>query len=247
MSENAISVSSLSKWFNTSTRSEGLRETIASKLTPSRRHDTVTGFWALRDVSFEVPRGEVYGLIGHNGAGKSVLLKILAGITNPTEGTATIHGRIGALLELGTGFHPELSGRDNVFLNGSFLGLKQWEIEERYEEIIDFSGIRDSIHGPVKHYSSGMLMRLAFSIAATLAPEVIFLDEVWAVGDMDFQKKAFHKIKSLISDGRTVIIVSHSAETVASVSTACILMDHGRVVAIGKPDAIIRQYENAQT
>jgi len=245
MSDITISVSHLGKWFNTAYKPEGLRETVMKRMRP-KPLKTQQGFWALHDINFEVSRGEVLGIIGHNGAGKSVLLKILAGITNPTEGTATIHGRIGALLELGTGFHSELSGYDNIFLNGSFLGMSVWEIEEKLEEIIDFSGVRYAIHEPVKHYSSGMTMRLAFSIAVALAPEIIFLDEVWAVGDMDFQKRAFDKIRQLISGGRTVIMVSHSLDTIASVATSCVLLDHGRMLDVGKPDAIISQYKSLQ-
>lgn len=248
MSTSAISVQKLGKWFNTAKRGDGLRETLKLALHKKKITDKkAPGFWALRDVSFEVPRGEVMGIIGHNGAGKSILLKILSGITHPTEGLAEIRGRIGALLELGTGFHSELSGYDNIFLNGTFLGMRPYEIEEKIEGIIDFSGIRHAIHEPVKHYSSGMTMRLAFSIAVTLAPEIIFLDEVWAVGDMDFQKKAFEKIKEIISDGRTVIIVSHSLDTIANVANSCILMDHGRMLDIGKPDKIIASYNALQS
>lgn len=241
MSDTAISINNLSKWFNTDYQPNGLREAMTQRLQGKRQRN---GFWALKDVSFEVPKGEVFGIIGHNGAGKSVLLKILAGITTPTEGQARIEGRIGALLELGTGFHMELSGRDNIFLNGSFLGMRPWEVEEKLEEIIDFSGIRASIHEPAKHYSSGMTMRLAFSIAATLVPEVIFLDEVWAVGDADFQTKAFKKIQEIISDGRTVVMVSHSLDTVASVTNSAVLLDHGRVLDVGPTKSILKHYNS---
>jgi ABC-type polysaccharide/polyol phosphate transport system ATPase subunit len=242
MSTAAISVRNIGKWFNTARRSDGFREASAGALKRIGRREPTKGFWALRDVSFDIHRGEVMGLIGPNGAGKSVLLKILAGVTSPTEGRAEIRGRIGTLLELGTGFHGELSGRDNIFFNGAFLGMRHAEIAERLDEIIDFAGIRYAIHEPLKHYSSGMTMRLAFSIAVNLTPEVILLDEVWAVGDIEFQKRSLAKIRELVSSGRTVVIVSHSLDMIADITTSCLLLERGRVFDFGKPGMIIRRY-----
>ncbi len=228
-----------------------LREAIHRSLVPRSRLRLGEGdgdprvVWALKDVSFDISKGEIVGLIGHNGAGKSVLLKILCGITKPTEGVAEIRGRIGALLELGTGFHPELSGRDNIYLNASLLGLRRSEIDEKIEEIIEFSGVEYAIEEPVKHYSTGMSMRLAFSVAVNLEPEVILLDEIWAVGDNEFQKKALAKMQQLIAGNRTVILVSHSMSTIAGTCQRCILLEQGRVRMQGPPDIVIREYLSA--
>ncbi len=228
-----------------------LREAIHRSLVPRSRLMLGEGdgdprvVWALKDVSFDISKGEIVGLIGHNGAGKSVLLKILCGITKPTEGVAEIRGRIGALLELGTGFHPELSGRDNIYLNASLLGLRRSEIDEKIEEIIEFSGVEYAIEEPVKHYSTGMSMRLAFSVAVNLEPEVILLDEIWAIGDNEFQKKALAKMQQLIAGNRTVILVSHSMSTIAGTCQRCILLEQGRVRMQGPPDIVIREYLSA--
>jgi ABC-type polysaccharide/polyol phosphate transport system ATPase subunit len=246
----AISVRQLGKKFVLKERrATSLRETIASRLgelVGRGRQRASDGdsrvMWALKDVSFDVLKGEVVGLIGPNGAGKSVLLKILCGIMKPSEGVAEIRGRIGALLELGTGFHPELSGRDNIYLNASVLGLRRHEIEDKMAEIIDFSGIEFAIDEPVKHYSTGMSMRLAFAIACHLEPEIILLDEVWAVGDNEFQKKAMAKVQELIAGNRTVILVSHSMTTIASACTRCILLEKGHLVLQGAPDMVIGEY-----
>src|SRR6266702_192009 len=175
---------------------------------PLRREPRET-FWALKDVSFEIKRGEVVGIIGRNGAGKSTLLKVLSRITEPTEGYADIHGRVGSLLEVGTGVQPELTGRENIFLNGSILGMKHAEIKKKFEEMVAFAEIEKFIDTPVKHYSSGMYVRLAFAVAAHLDPEILLVDEVLAVGDAAFQKKCLGKMGDVAREGRTVVLVSH--------------------------------------
>jgi lipopolysaccharide transport system ATP-binding protein len=202
-----------------------------------------TEFWALKDVSFDIHQGDVLGIIGKNGAGKSTLLKILSRITSPTAGTVKIKGRIASLLEVGTGFHPELSGRDNVYLNGSFLGMKKWEIDKRFDEIIDFSGIEKFIDTPVKRYSSGMYVRLAFAVAAHLDPEILIIDEVLAVGDAEFQAKCLGKMQDVSqSQGRTVIFVSHSMGTIAQLCKKSILLKSGQIDAYGSTDKVIEKY-----
>ena len=203
-----------------------------------RRED----IWALRDVSFDVRRGEVLGVIGPNGAGKSTLLSVLARITEPTTGRIEIRGRVSSLLEVGTGFHPELSGRDNVFLNGAILGMSRREVNERYDEIVDFSGVGEFMDMPVKRYSSGMYVRLAFSIAAHLDPEVLLLDEVLAVGDSAFQQKCLHRIDSLTQSGRTVLFVSHAPAAVAQLCHRVIVVNGGSIVFDGDVDEGINEY-----
>ena len=198
--------------------------------------------WALDDVSFSVDRGEVVGIIGRNGAGKSTLLKILSRITKPTSGYAQIYGRLGSLLEVGTGFHPELTGRDNIFLNGAMLGMRRQEIDQRFDAIADFSGIAKFIDTPVKRYSSGMYVRLAFAVAAHLEPEILLVDEVLAVGDAEFQKKCLGKMKSVVGQGRTVLFVSHNMAAVKSLCDRALLLDAGSVVAEGHVDEVVERY-----
>jgi lipopolysaccharide transport system ATP-binding protein len=200
--------------------------------------------WALRDVSFELNEGEVVGVVGHNGAGKSVLLKILSRITTPTEGFAEVYGRVASLLEVGTGFHPELSGRENVFLNGAILGMTDREIGAKFDEIVDFSGVGQFIDAPVKHYSSGMSVRLGFSVAAHLEADLIFLDEVWAAGDASFQRRILKKMQELIGGGRTALIVSHGLEQLKSLCSRVILLDHGRIVMDGDAAEVIGHYSS---
>ena len=191
-------------------------------------------FWALKEVSFEIQKGEVVGIIGANGAGKSTLLKILNRITEPTTGGADIYGRVGALLEVGTGFHAELTGRENVFLNGAILGMSRAEIRRKFDEIVAFAEIEKFIDTPVKRYSSGMYVRLAFAVAAHLEPEILLIDEVLAVGDAQFQKKSLEKMEQLAaSDGRTVIFVSHSMPTISRLCPRVIWLQGGRVAADG--------------
>src|ERR1700678_2182873 len=181
--------------------------------------------WALKDVNFEVHQGEVVGLIGRNGAGKSTLLKILARITRPTEGHAEIHGRVGSLLEVGTGFHPELTGRENVYMSGAILGMRRAEIAHKFDEIVDFSEVERFLDTPLKHYSSGMQMRLAFAVAAHLAPELLFVDEVLAVGDIEFQKKCIGKMQDVSHSGRTIVFVSHQTSQIRRICERVIWID----------------------
>ena len=198
--------------------------------------------WALKDVSFEVKEGEVVGLIGRNGAGKSTLLKILARVTRPTEGHAELHGRIGSLLEVGTGFHPELTGRENVFMSGAVLGMRAAEIRRKFDEIVAFSEVERFLDTPLKHYSSGMQMRLAFAVAAHLEPEILFVDEVLAVGDASFQRKCIGKMGDISRQGRTIIFVSHNMTALRSLCGRLVWLDGGRVLEDGDPGAIINHY-----
>ncbi|MEQ1885612.1 MAG: ABC transporter ATP-binding protein [Bryobacteraceae bacterium] len=199
-------------------------------------------FWALKDVSFEVPRGSVLGVIGRNGAGKSTLLKLLSRITEPTVGRAEIHGRVGSLLEVGTGFHPELTGRDNIFLNGAILGMKKTEIARKFDEIVAFAEVEKFIDTAVKHYSSGMYMRLAFAVAAHLEPEILIVDEVLAVGDAAFQKKCLGKMDDVAKHGRTVLFVSHNMTAVESLCSKCVLLSQGSVQMIGDTREVVYRH-----
>jgi lipopolysaccharide transport system ATP-binding protein len=199
-------------------------------------------FWALSDVSFTVKAGEVVGIVGRNGAGKSTLLKILSRITEPTHGRAEIYGRIGALLEVGTGFHPELTGRENVFLSGAILGMRRSEISRRFDEIVSFAEVEQFIDTPTKRYSSGMYTRLAFAVAAHLEPEILLVDEVLAVGDSAFQKKCLGKMEDVAGEGRTVFFVSHNTQAVRQLCSRCLLLDHGRVVADGPVESTMTVY-----
>ncbi len=198
--------------------------------------------WSLRDVSFDVEEGQVLGIIGKNGAGKSTLLKILSQVTTPTTGEVKINGRIASLLEVGTGFHPELSGRENVFLNGAILGMTKQEILNKFDEIVEFSGVAKYIDTPVKRYSSGMLVRLGFAVAAHLEPEILIVDEVLAVGDQEFQDKCLGKMQSVSKSGRTVLFVSHNLTAVQQLCDSCLYLKHGMVSSLGKTDQIIEQY-----
>ncbi|MFA6432633.1 MAG: ABC transporter ATP-binding protein [Candidatus Paceibacterota bacterium] len=201
-------------------------------------------FWALKDVSFAVNRGEVIGVIGANGAGKSTLLKILSQITPPTGGEVILRGRVGSLLEVGTGFHPELTGRENIFLNGAILGMKKQEIAAKFDQIVDFAGIERFLDTPVKHYSSGMYVRLAFSVAAHMEPDILLVDEVLAVGDAEFQKKCLGKMDEITrNEGRTIIFVSHSLNTIRDLCPTTILMKEGRIDLVGPTDEVIDHYQ----
>jgi lipopolysaccharide transport system ATP-binding protein len=203
-------------------------------------------FWALEDISFDVAAGECLGIIGRNGAGKSTLLKILSRITPPSKGEITMRGRVASLLEVGTGFHPELTGRENIFLNGSILGMKNAEIKQAFDEIIDFSGVEQFLDTSLKHYSSGMQLRLAFSVAAHLNPEILLIDEVLAVGDAAFQKKCLGKMDEVSKSGRTIIFVSHDLGAVKQLCSRSILLEKGKKVADGDTDDIVNQYLQGQ-
>jgi lipopolysaccharide transport system ATP-binding protein len=209
--------------------------------------DAVEEFWALKDVSFEVKRGEVLGIIGRNGAGKSTLLKILSRITEPSEGRVTIRGRVASLLEVGTGFHPELTGRENIYLNGAILGMTRAEIRRKFDEIVAFAEIEKFLDTPVKHYSSGMYVRLAFAVAAHLEPEILVVDEVLAVGDGEFQKKCLGKMSDVATGGRTVLFVSHSMPAMASLSSRALLMQAGRVRMVGEVKRVVDHYLSSAT
>ena len=202
-------------------------------------HDVI---WALRDVSFELKQGEALGVIGSNGAGKSTLLKVLSRVTDPTRGRAEIRGRVSSLLEVGTGFHPELTGIDNVYLNGAVLGMRKTEIDRKLDDIVRFSGVEKFVHTPVKRYSSGMKVRLAFSVAAHLEPEVLLVDEVLAVGDALFQKRCFKKLNDVGKEGRTVIVVSHNMDAITRLCSRCILLDHGKIVMDGPTKEVVKAY-----
>jgi len=202
-------------------------------------------FWALKEISFNVQQGESIGIIGKNGAGKSTLLKILSKITPPTSGRIVSRGRIASLLEVGTGFHPELTGRENIFFNGSLLGMKRKEIETKFDEMVDFSGVEKFLDTPLKHYSSGMQLRLAFAVAAFLNPEILIIDEVLAVGDADFQKKCMGKMEDVNKSGRTILFVSHNLPSLKTICKRGILLDKGRIVADHDIDSVIHQYTSS--
>jgi lipopolysaccharide transport system ATP-binding protein len=214
-----------------------------SALRPRRTGSTQDrDLWALRDVSFDVNHGEVLGVIGRNGAGKSTLLKVLSRITEPSTGYADVYGRVGSLLEVGTGFHPELTGRENIYLNGQILGMSKADIRRRFDEIVAFAELERFLDTPVKRYSSGMYMRLAFSVAAHLEPEVLVVDEVLAVGDVRFQTKCLSKMGEVAGHGRTVLLVSHNMAAITGLCRTALLLDQGRVAACGETEGVVRQY-----
>lgn len=206
------------------------------------QHDDESVFWALRDVEFEVQQGEVLGIIGHNGAGKSTLLKILSRITEPSSGEVRLRGRVSALLEVGTGFHPELTGRENIFMNGTILGMTRREIDAKLDEIVDFSGVEKYIDTPVKFYSSGMKVRLGFAVAAHLEPEILIIDEVLAVGDLEFQKRCLTKMENVSESGRTILFVSHNMAAVKSLCKKGLVLQHGKIIYAGNTPDAITQY-----
>jgi lipopolysaccharide transport system ATP-binding protein len=253
MSNLAIRVERLGKLYTIRSprnRHDTLRDHIIAKLKRSSPDDrdpagdsrSCDFFWALKDVNFEVKKGEVVGFVGRNGAGKSTLLKILSRITEPTEGRVELHGRIGSLLEVGTGFHSELTGRENIYLNGAILGMKKSEIDRNFDEIVQFSEVERFVDVPVKRYSSGMQVRLAFAVAAYLDPEILILDEVLAVGDNAFQKKCLGKMGEVAKQGRTIFIVSHNMESVEKLCTHAFYLDCGRIVHSGNPREVISTY-----
>lgn len=268
MSDHAITVENLTKWYRIGVRekihdsmTQAIFDFVRSPIRNYRKYRSLYRFddlppglgkddaelpedmiWALKDVSFSVQRGEVLGIIGRNGAGKSTLLKILSRITEPSRGRAIIRGSTSSLLEVGTGFHPELTGRENVYLNGIILGMKKWEVDARFDEIVAFSGVERFIDTPVKRYSSGMTVRLAFAVAAHLEPEILIIDEVLAVGDAGFQKKCLGKMEHVAREGRTVLFVSHNMTAVQSLCGRCILLHEGQVAADGPVASTVGAY-----
>lgn len=255
MSQAAITVCNLGKSYRLGqfNRSDNFRDLLSStvkapfnRIRNLREHkaDANDAFWALKDVSFTIAPGEVVGIIGRNGAGKSTLLKMLSRITEPSTGSIELRGRISSLLEVGTGFHPELSGRENIFLNGSILGMKRAEIKSKFDEIVAFAEVEKFLDTPVKRYSSGMYVRLAFAVAAHLEPEILIVDEVLAVGDLEFQKKCLGKMGEVASEGRTVLIVSHNMSIIQSLCNRSILLRQGTLVDDGKTDDVVKEYLN---
>jgi len=243
----AIRVENLSKRFRLGARSLGhstIRDAFAEGLKAWRRREREhqEWMWALRDVNFNVSKGEVVGIIGNNGAGKSTLLKIISRIIGPTSGTIALSGRVGSLLEVGTGFHPELTGRENILLSGAILGMDRAEIRRKFDDIIGFSEIEKFINTPVKHYSSGMYLRLAFSVAIHLDPEILLMDEVLAVGDAPFQLKCIDKIQEIRAKGRTILFVSHNMSTITRLCERAVLLEKGRVVADGPASDVVSSY-----
>lgn len=253
MSNIAISVEKLGKRYRIGgprVRYRTLRESIMGSMTswithlrePKSKIKKQETIWALKNISLEMKRGEVLGIIGRNGAGKSTFLKILSHITEPTEGRAIIHGRVGSLLEIGTGFHPELTGRENIYLNGAILGMKKNEIDGKFDAIVEFAEIEKFLNTPVKHYSSGMFVRLAFAVAAHLDLEILLVDEVLAVGDGPFQKKCLNKIQDVGREGRTVLFVSHNMPAIRTLCTRAILIDRGILQYEGEPAQVVQHY-----
>ncbi|ACF14967.1 ABC transporter-related protein [Chloroherpeton thalassium ATCC 35110] len=248
MSNIAIKVENISKLYHIGVKDSGnLRDSLVygvKRLFNKEQNNHADEFWALKDVSFDVKHGEVVGIIGRNGAGKSTLLKILSRITEPTSGRIEINGRVASLLEVGTGFHPELTGRENIFMNGSILGMKQAEIRKKFDEIVDFSGVEKFIDTPVKHYSSGMYVRLAFAVAAHLEPEILIIDEVLAVGDSVFQQRCIEKMTEVSKCGRTVLFVSHSMPAVKQLCNRGIVLVHGQKSFEGSTEGAVSFYMN---
>ena len=253
----AIQASGLGKQYRVGAKSIRQRKMIRDALktglrrVAQRGRELLTGavpgagtdtFWALKDVSFDVRAGDTLGVIGRNGAGKSTLLKLLSRITDPTEGEATLHGRVGALLEVGTGFHGELTGRENIYLSGAILGMGRREMHAKFDEIVEFANVAQFIDTPVKRYSSGMNVRLGFAVAAHLDPETLIIDEVLAVGDADFQRKCINKMADVASQGRTVIVVSHNMDLVRRLTTSAILLESGRLVEAGATEDVVNSY-----
>ncbi len=254
MSDIAIEVDNLGKRYvlgHKRSKDDGIRHAIENVIRSplgwmrSRRRNLESreDFWALKDVSFKISPGEVVGIIGRNGAGKSTLLKILSRITEPTKGKISIEGRIASLLEVGTGFHPELTGRENIFLNGAILGMSRVEIRKKFDEIVAFSEIEKFLDTPVKRYSSGMYVRLAFAVAAHLEPEILIVDEVLAVGDLEFQKKCLGKMNDVRSGGRTILFVSHNMAAIRTLCTRGIVLSRGEIAYSGNAENCIREYE----
>jgi lipopolysaccharide transport system ATP-binding protein len=258
MSDAAIKVEALGKRYLLHHQGGGrhryvaLRDVLAGKFKgllnrkPEAGNSKVEEFWALKNISFEIKRGEAVGIIGRNGAGKSTLLKLLSRITEPTEGRIELEGRVASLLEVGTGFHPELTGRENIFLNGAILGMHRAEIKKKFDEIVAFAEVEKFLDTPVKHFSSGMYMRLAFAVAAHLEPEILIVDEVLAVGDFEFQKKCLSKMDDVSHSGRTILFVSHNMDAILRLCSRAILLQAGRVLEAGPVQPVVTRYTTIQ-
>jgi len=247
MSEHSLRLNHVFKRFRRGERHDSLRDLIPSlvKRAVSRDRERALAaeeFWVLNDISFELKKGETLGIIGHNGAGKSTMLKHLSGIMQPTRGNIEVNGRLSALIEVGAGFHPDLTGRENVFLNGVILGMSRAEVKRKFDEIVEFAGLEEFIDTPVKRYSSGMFARLGFSVAAHLEPDILVIDEVLSVGDFAFQRKGLEKMRAIAKGGATVIFVSHNLQAVAEFCQRGILLEKGRVIADGPTDQVVRRY-----
>jgi lipopolysaccharide transport system ATP-binding protein len=248
MSDFAFEMDHVSKKFKKGEIHDSLRDLIPAIIKGSvKRGKKPLGaneFWALKDISFQVKKGEALGIIGSNGAGKSTMLKLLSGIMKPTEGSMTVNGTLSALIEVGAGFHADLTGRENIFLNGTILGMKHEQIKKKFDEIVEFSGLADFIDTPVKRYSSGMYARLGFSVAAHVDPEILVVDEVLSVGDYSFQNKCMEKMRSVFNSGATLLFVSHNLRAVSDLCQRCILLDHGKVIKDGPAPDVVRYYMN---
>src|SRR5712675_1923713 len=247
MSEHSLRLNHVFKRFRRGERHDSLRDLIPSlvKRAVSRDRDRALAaeeFWVLNDISFELKKGETLGIIGHNGAGKSTMLKHLSGIMEPTRGNIEVNGRLSALIEVGAGFHPDLTGRENVFLNGVILGMSRAEVKRKFDEIVEFAGLEEFIDTPVKRYSSGMFARLGFSVAAHLEPDILVIDEVLSVGDFLFQQKSLQKMREIARGGATVIFVSHNLKAVADLCSRTVLLDRGTIVADGPTGDVIQTY-----
>ena len=250
MSETVIHAEGLGKRYRVGERERylALRDVLTRAFTAAFRRNghrrSNDYLWALRDLSFEIQQGEVVGLIGRNGSGKTTLLKILSRITCPTAGCAEVHGRVGSLLEVGTGFHPELTGRENVYLSGAVLGMQKSEINRKFDEIVSFSGVERFLDTPLKHFSTGMQMRLAFAVAADLEPEILLVDEVLAVGDLEFQKKCLGKMKEVSGSGRTIVFVSHQMNQIRRLCQRAIWLEGGQIYKMGHTSRLVAAYES---
>jgi lipopolysaccharide transport system ATP-binding protein len=247
MSEHSLRLNHVFKRFRRGERHDSLRDLIPSlvKRAVSRDRERALEaeeFWVLNDISFELKKGETLGIIGHNGAGKSTMLKHLRGIMEPTRGKIEVNGRLSALIEVGAGFHPDLTGRENVYLNGVILGMSRAEVKRKFDEIVEFAGLEEFIDTPVKRYSSGMFARLGFSVAAHLEPDILVIDEVLSVGDFAFQRKGLEKMRAIAKSGATVIFVSHNLQAVAEFCQRGILLEKGRIIADGPTDQVVRRY-----
>jgi ABC-type polysaccharide/polyol phosphate transport system ATPase subunit len=246
---NVIDFANVSKAYQLGASRTSLREAIAEGTRNLLRRNEQSRnelFWAVKDVSFQVDRGEVIGIIGHNGAGKSTMLKLLSRVTHPTKGHIRTRGRMASLIELGAGFHPDLSGRENIYLNGAILGLKRAEIDSQFDSIVAFANLEKFIDTPVKRYSSGMYVRLAFAVAAHVKADLMLVDEVLSVGDINFQERSLAKMKQLRDDGATIVFISHNIPAVRSFCSRVLMMDHGKLIAQGKPNEMIDMYERVE-